>query len=662
MAKLETQINQIYLSPKESKKLSLILFEEKLASGQHLFLLAELRDIQKKTEINDLGKISEIIIESFKENKKLKGEALFESTLAEINHKLGEFAHKGRKSWLGKFSALIALQNENDFFLANTGLTSVWLKRKTNLNEILSPDKSEIHPLKTFLNFSSGRMIENDHLIFATSSLFNYVSVELFSRTLNSSSLLESCNKITDILRGSARPEEGFAVFMLQMNKKTAVEKLESDVAVSPSAKKKIKVVSAQPIYAPMPEDLDTEYAAEQTSSSPLKSLPSFKPSLALPQFKLSVPKLSFNFLSKIPGSKLLPNVSGPAKFFLLSFIVFAILFAMNIAAFGVRKAQSKQQQQFNDISAQMVNYMAEAENSLLYKNQSQAMKLMSDAETELHKLQQMNNQKATPFQTKFEEMNNKVNRVTVLRNLSPSSEMPYPLSFISRAGTGYLVSNENPNSLALYADNMLTNLFMLNKTDGNITGVTHVSGIGNFVATSNKIYRANQASKEFDQIVYISNADLLGLKFVDPNRVYTLNRNTNQVIRYNAGGTSLSSSTNLLKTNTDLTGARDFAIDTDVYILFSNKVAKFVNGNLSDFQLSNVYQPLQDLTRIRVGSNQIYLLEPITNRVLIYNKRGDLLNQVMFPELTELHDLYVDEGARELLLINGTKVYKITF
>lgn len=695
MAQLETQINQIYLSPIESKKLSLILFEEQLESGMHLFLLAELRDIQKKTEINDLGKISEMIIESFKGNKKLKGEALFEHTLPVINHQLGEFAHKGRKSWIGKFSALIALHAENNFFLANTGYTSAWLKRKNNLNEILSPDKSKIHPLRTFVNFSSGKMMENDHLILTTSSLFNYVSVELFSRTLNSSSLQDSCNKISDILKSSARPEEGFAVFMLQLAKKTASLKAEKKATIgSPEVPtthldetklaglaKKIKKTfkPAQsatrppqinkpkpeyPIYAPMPEDLDTEYAASRSlpASSPLKSLPSFKPKLSLSKFKFPLDKISLNKLPGLPQFKFFPNVSGPAKFFLTSFVVFAVLFAMNIAAFGVRKAQNKQQQMFNDTAALMVEYMAEAENSMLYKNQSQAMKLMSDAETELHKLKQIDEQKSAPFQSKFEEMNNKVNRVTVLKDLTPAFEMPYPVSFMSRAGSGYLVSNENPNSLALYTNQILTNLFMLNKTDGDITGIVHVSGNGNWVTTLNKIYRANQTTKEFEQKVYISGADLLGLKFADPNRMYTLNKNTDQVVRYTVSGSILTAPTNLLKTSINTAEVRDFAVDSaDVFILFPDRLAKFTNGNLTDFQLTNVYNQLSEMTKIRVAS-QLYLLEPMSNRVLIYSKRGELLNQVMFPELNELNDLYVDESTRELLLLNGNKVYRITF
>lgn len=678
MAKLETQINQIYLSPQESKKVSLILFEEKLNAQTHLFLIAELKNIQKKTELNDLSKISEMIIESFKANQKAGGEAMFETSLAEVNNKLAEFAHKGRKSWIGKFSALIAVQSDRDFYLANTGHTCAWLKRKNTLNEIISPDKTaSTHPLKTFINFSSGRMIDGDNLVLATSSIFNYISVELFSRTLNSYSLTESCTRVSGILKDSAKSDEGFAVFMLELMKKAAtipsapaVEPVASKpapVAMKAAAKNSLKQkvnepapVSSPsgPIYAPLPEEM-YETEVEPSSAPLLSKLPALpKFSFRLPSVnKINFPKWNFNF----PGANFLPSVSGPAKFFLGSFILFAVLFAMNLTAYGVRKAQSKQIENFNASAETLVNYLEEAETSLLYKNQGQAMKLMSSAETELHKLNQIDEEKATPFRNKFEEMNNKVNRVTVLRDLTPAFETQFPLSFMARAGSGYLISNENPNSLGIFTDDNFRNLFMLNKVDGDIKGVAHVSGHGNFVASKDKVYRVNESNKEFEQYSYISNADLLGLKFVEPNRLYSINKTTDQVIRMNASTTSVSAPTNILRVNTSLQDAQDFAVDTDVYVLFPDRVVKFTNGSPVDFQLGPVSEPLKEMKKIRIG-NQIYLLEPIAKRILIYTKRGELLNQVQLPNLTDLKDLYVDETKRELLLVNGNKVYRITF
>src|SRR6185436_14549030 len=100
MARLETEINQIYLTHPESKKTSLILYEEEISNSAHLFVLAVLADLQKKSENLELKKISEIILESFRINKRLAAETLFESALAQINQNLADLAHEGHKSWV----------------------------------------------------------------------------------------------------------------------------------------------------------------------------------------------------------------------------------------------------------------------------------------------------------------------------------------------------------------------------------------------------------------------------------------------------------------------------------------------------------------------------------------------------------------------------------
>jgi hypothetical protein len=481
---------------------------------------------------------------------------------------------------------------------------------------------------------------------------------------LNTPDLNQACTKVSEILRSSARSTEGFAVFMLSFSKKSAAaEAITPAVEPAPTkagkktAAPKIPDIPSTPIYAPMPEDLDSDPVEPETPMS----LPGL-PKLSIPKisFKPRIPKFNINL--SFLKLKFFPKISGPGKFFLASFLLFAVLFTMNIAAFGVRKSQSRQAEQFNAISETFVNYLAEAESSLLYKNHSQAMKLMSSAETELAKLKELDDEKAAPFAAKFEEMNNKVNRVTVLRNLTPAFETPYPASILARAGNGYLISNENPNSLGVYAGNELKNLFMLNSTDGDLRGITHVSGIGNFVATKDKVYLANESSKEFQQLEYVSNGDLHGLKFLDPNRIYAINKTTNQVIRMTASARDVSAPTNLLKTNVNLKDAQDLAVDTDIYILYPDGVTKFSGtGQPVNFQLSSISEPARQMTKIRVG-NQIYLLEPVSNRLLIFSRTGELLNQVQFPELNDLKDMYVDEGQRQMLLLNGNRVYMITF
>jgi len=215
MAKLEAQISQIYLIHPEAKSNVIVLHDEKLSNSAQLFLLAEIKSGKHRSQSADLKKIAEIIISTFKANKKLPRESLFESSLAEINENLADLAHKGHKDWLNKFSAGILLAQNGSLYAANSGLVEVTLFRKNDLLEILPADKVQSHPLKIFQNFSVGRLKENDIAILAATNLFNYVSKELFFKILNLHGSEETARNISNILKDS-NSDEGFSCFLLK--------------------------------------------------------------------------------------------------------------------------------------------------------------------------------------------------------------------------------------------------------------------------------------------------------------------------------------------------------------------------------------------------------------------------------------------------------------
>jgi len=207
-----------------------------------------------------------------------------------------------------------------------------------------------------------------------------------------------------------------------------------------------------------------------------------------------------------------------------------------------------------------------------------------------------------------------------------------------------------------LYNEGQLQNLFLLNDLDGGIRGVVHAPNDGNLVASASSVYRINSSLKQFDLVKNIG-ANLTSLKFLSPDRVYTMDKAANQVVRLNL---SSNVAQNLIKTSTDLGQARDFGVDADIYVLFPDHVAKFVNGNEQIFKL-NMSDAITDANRIVVASN-LYILESSKKRLLIFNKNGVLVNQVSFPNVTALKDLYVDETQRFIYLLDDNKLIQVVF
>ncbi|MEJ0021975.1 MAG: hypothetical protein WDN47_05420 [Candidatus Doudnabacteria bacterium] len=626
MARLETEINQIYLTDPESKKSSLILYEEEISNSAHLFVLAELKNLLRKSEAQDLKKISEIILESFHANKKLAAETLFESALAQVNQNLADLAHSGHKSWVGKFSCLIALKSGENIYIANDGQTSAWLLRKSELLEILKSEKHGIHPLKTFTNFTQGRLKEGDGVIITTSNIFNFISVELFSKILANKPLGEAANEISKILQDSQSSEEGFSSFFLSFGKKTAVE-------AKPAQER------ANSIYAPMQE----ENEEQNKSSWAMPALPKLqKPRFSLPK----MPRLQLGFFQ---------NLSTSGKFFFISFSIFLLLFLGNLGVYAIKAHGKKSQSNIDVLAQNLANDMSDAQSALIYKNDKEAFQSLAQAESDFTALQKLSASKADGLSGELQKLKDQVNKVSTIADPKVFVELKHSPVYVSRASIGFLFANKDSNSLSLY-DSSLNDYFLLNSLKSDITGINYFNPAGVVVTSGDSIYHIDPTLKQFEPIVTTPSSAFIGLATFGSN-LYTLNPAAGQVIKtnftknkYSSVGISTGSQENI----------RDLGADKDIYLLFTDKIEKITNNKAQSFPYPALSDPITNATKIFVGSN-LYILEANKKRVVILNKNGQLLNQIYLPTLDKLFDLAVDESSRSLYILGDNKLYKIT-
>jgi hypothetical protein len=634
MAKLETQINQIYLTHPQLRKSSLILYEEALNTSAHLFFVAELKDLQKKSDSADLKKISEIILESFRANKKMPAEALFESALAQINQNLADLAHEGRKSWVGKFSCLIGLKAGETIYLANNGQTSAWLLRRSELLEILKPEKLGNHPLKTFVNFTQGKLHDGDCAILTTANIFNFVSMELFSKLLSSSGLEQATLEISKILQDSMGPEHGFSSFFLGFGnqEKDMVE----EVTPTPSA---------QTIYAPLPED-EQSLAYHPGIVSKLKN---FKFQIKKPNFKWPrLPQIKFEYFQ---------NLSASGKFFFISFSIFLLLFAGNLIVYANKLHGKKVTNQINSQAETLAKDLADVQSSLIYKNDETASKFLTQAETDFAALKKLNSTKAQEFATELKNLQDQVNKVSVINEPKLFVELKHHPVFLAQTSIGLLFANQDSNSLSLFASGKLTDYFLLNSLKDPITGIANFSPAGVVVSAGNGIYHVDSTLKQFEPVTNINNAELAGIKTYSSG-LYALNPPAGQVVKMTyTKGKFVTVNINA----GDLKNIRDFGADKDIYLLYPDQINKVTNGQVQKFTLPRLSDPLSNASRIFVATN-LYILEPNKKRVVILNKNGQLLNQIYLPSTESMSDLAVDEAGRNLFILDDNKLYKITF
>ncbi|HTL39553.1 MAG TPA: hypothetical protein VL306_01960, partial [Methylomirabilota bacterium] len=440
MARLETQINQIYLTHPETKNASLILYEEALSASTHLFILAELRDLQKKSEAHDLKKISEIILTSFRTNKKLSGEALFEASLAQINQNLADIAHEGRKSWVGKFSCIIALRANDNIYLANSGQASGWLRRQSELLEILPAEKRGDHPLKTFVNFIQGKISENDALILTSANVFNYVSTELYAKILNNNTLAQACQEISKILQTALGSNQSFSSFFLEFTKKQ-----------SPSFAEVLP--EAAPVYAPLPEDIKNSEEKPSQFKIRLPAIPNIKLPKFNFRFRIRIPKISFGFFQRLGKA---------GKFFFISFSLFAVLFIINLGVYGFKLRDQHAQEALTKQIALVNEDITKTRSALIIKDNQQALVQLAQTLSDFNSLKKLSPTQADQFTAELEKLTNQVNKTSVAQSPQVYAEFKRHPIYLAKSPTGFLLSAADSNSVSSF-DKTNKDYFLLN-------------------------------------------------------------------------------------------------------------------------------------------------------------------------------------------------------
>ncbi|EKE20039.1 MAG: hypothetical protein ACD_8C00059G0001 [uncultured bacterium] len=103
-----------------------------------------------------------------------------DSALHKVNLALSELAKQGIVQWLGKINAAICVLEKNNAHFSVSGNAKIFLYRKQILSEIsegLASDLPEPHPLKTFINVSSGRLEKNDRLLITSEDIFHILPI-----------------------------------------------------------------------------------------------------------------------------------------------------------------------------------------------------------------------------------------------------------------------------------------------------------------------------------------------------------------------------------------------------------------------------------------------------------------------------------------------------
>lgn len=111
----------------------------------------------------------------------------FETTLHKVNVALAEIAKEGNVSWLGHLHGILGAIADNTVHFSATGDGVLALVREQTLRPIsdgLAEVSTEPHPLKTFTEVSSGKLIESDVLLALSPAVWTLFTPEDLKKNL----------------------------------------------------------------------------------------------------------------------------------------------------------------------------------------------------------------------------------------------------------------------------------------------------------------------------------------------------------------------------------------------------------------------------------------------------------------------------------------------
>ena len=145
---------------------------------------------------------------------------------------------------------------------------------------------------------------------------------------------------------------------------------------------------------------------------------------------------------------------------------------------------------------------------------------------------------------------------------------------------------------------------------------------------------------------------------------IYLLDSSLNQILRYEPDYGDLPEGYFPTPGEVDLAGAVDMALDGQIYVLYADgRVLKFLGGQPEPFEITGLYEPLQNPTALFTSEEAefLYVADAGNDRIVQLTKEGRFLQQFQAGQgeaLDQLKGLFASETYQLLYFVSGNKLY----
>lgn len=669
MTELETQIAKIQFGNRKETTTHVFVMAEQAQNGtSELYLITEL-PVLNPAALEECERISNALAASLRRiYRKVPSTETFENALAGLNEELGKLTSQGKTHWIGKLNALVAVKDLSRLSVSSTGKISALLFRENEFTAIAESTTNE-NPLKTFENFSIGKLHLGDIIIFSTNQLFNNISADRIKNILKSHTLPLAGQEILRILQENTGPEVAFGSILGLMSEPGTSHVEHVALEEYSESKKLHKQMALQAINAGKMAILKSY---EGTKALALKT----KERITKPENRQIKTALLQNkdILSAVGNSakqnltlENFQKLSKQKKFLFISAVVLVLVLGVNVFLAFKYRGQSADTTAIVQLLSESQKLIDDSNASLLYGDENQSQSLLTEARNKMASLPTLKKSEdktsAENIQKQLMELENKLEKKTTLEAMNiatlsnSESLINLPQYIATQAGQSIVSFDRN-------SDKVEDNAIIVNQT---ILASAFYKGNQAVIYNGERLFLWNFGNSTTGsgietQVPKQNSFGGFDLYLVN-NRAYVVNKETKQVINYTVTDREITKPT-VSFSNDGLSNAMDIAVDGNIYILTKDTILKFQAGKALPFNFPPLVQGFGGRGRLFTDNNTVnlYLLDSENNRILVMNKNGQLIQSIYSNQFTNPKDFIVDEKNKLILVLNDTSLLKLNF
>jgi len=354
-------------------------------------------------------------------------------------------------------------------------------------------------------------------------------------------------------------------------------------------------------------------------------------------------------------------------KIFIPALII--LIVALGLSIYGKYQTDKKVEEQETIINIEeSLNQREKKIEAFILYNEGQALEEINSLREEISGLSDKERNKISNLAEIEEKLQSHVDQIRKMTKIDPLELSNLSLlddqiesSSLSISGENiyvsdpkngkiYLVDKDGLSSVLIESENLKSDKIMsANDPDNN-----------SLFINDKQVIKIDKNKKISYTKINIENFSQINSFDIYNNRIYLLDSQENQILRYNLEGGEYKSPTPWIKQNKP-EKAISISIDYNIFVLNEDgEIFKYLSGAKENFEVNKIDPVAVQANNIKLTDKYIYVSEKSEKRIIIFDKNnGNFIKQYYSPLFNNLKDFAVNKDQIIYILSDNT-VYKI--